>query len=601
MQPCSRRSFLQSISAIAALSGLDPGRNAFAAVTSGREQVSEFDYGDVRLTGGPIQSQYDFIHRHYLGLNDDQVLKVYRQHAGLPAPGPDMGGWYDADGFVPGHALGQFMSGLARIGKSTGDAACHRKVQALVEGFAAALAANPNPFPGPGSEKVWPAYVMDKYTVGLLDAYQLSGVESAKALLPKMIDGALPFVSPVSRDRIGKKDPPYDETYVLPENLFAAHQMTGERRYYDLAVKYLLNPEYFEPLARGENVLPTKHAYSHAIALSSAAKAYLVLGDEKYKQALQNAWTFLEPQRYAAGGLGPEEQFVELHQGRLYESLSSTSAHFETPCGCYADTKLARYLMRFTADARYGDGLERIIYNALLSVKRPDNDGNYPYYSSYNSAATKQYYPRKWPCCAGTLVQGVADQVLNVYFRSPEALYVSLYTPSQVRWTRAAGTVVVSQDHAYPAEDVIKLQLQVEKPQAFALNLRIPGWLERKATIKVNGRAFKTKAQPGTFATLERTWRDGDRVELELPQTFRTVAIDDKHPDVVALMRGPLLYAGLNPWPELANTPISIPAGLRAVAGHPETYTHTLDGKALTFVPFFKIEDQPHNTYFRRG
>src|SRR5207237_5424888 len=109
----------------------------------------------------------------------------------------------------------------------------------------------------------------------------------------------------------------------------------------------------------GEDVLPGRHAYSHAIALSSAAKAYLQLGEPKYRAALVNAWRFLDRQRYASGGFGPDEQFVEPRAGALNESLARTKDHFETPCGSYAGLKLARYLLRFTGEARYGDGLER--------------------------------------------------------------------------------------------------------------------------------------------------------------------------------------------------------------------------------------------------
>ena len=201
----SRRSFLKGASSAVVLSAAGP-LPALAV------RIDEFDYADVRLTAGPLKKQYDHLHAHYLALDNDRLLKVYRQHAGLPAPGTDMGGWYDADGFVPGHSLGQYISGLARIGRTTGDPACHTKVRELVQGFGATCEANTNPFAGPNSEKLWPAYVMDKHIIGLLDAYQLSGFEPARALLPRVIAGALPFVSPVSRDRIGKKDPPYDET-----------------------------------------------------------------------------------------------------------------------------------------------------------------------------------------------------------------------------------------------------------------------------------------------------------------------------------------------------------------------------------------------------
>jgi hypothetical protein len=115
-----------------------------------------------------------------------------------------------------------------------------------------------------------------------------------------------------------------------------------------LAVHYLLDKEWFDPLAAGIDVLPEKHAYSHTIGLSSGAQAYLHLGDAKYLKALTNAWRFLEPQRYASGGWAPEEQFVHLGQGKLAASLESSKAHFETPCGSFADLKLARYLIRFT-------------------------------------------------------------------------------------------------------------------------------------------------------------------------------------------------------------------------------------------------------------
>ena len=128
-----------------------------------------------------------------------------------------------------------------------------------------------------------------------------------------------------------------------------------------MARLYLLNKEYFDPLAQGRNLLPGKHAYSHVIALSSAAKAYEVLGDAKYLDAIRNAWDMLEEtQQFASGGWGPKEAFVPPHEGKLGESLTAHREHFETPCGCYAHMKLARYLLRFTGDPRYGDGLERV-------------------------------------------------------------------------------------------------------------------------------------------------------------------------------------------------------------------------------------------------
>lgn len=564
----SRRSFLKAASGAAALGAMG-GRLRVMAADEQSVSLREFNYQDVQLTGGPLKEQYDRIHAHYVGLDNDRLLKVYRQHAGLPAPGADMGGWYDADGFVPGHSLGQYISGLARIGRTTGDSACHAKVRELVQGFGATCEANSNPFAGPGSEKVWPAYVMDKHTIGLLDAYELSGYAPARALLPKVITGALPFVSPVSRDRIGKKDPPYDETYVLPENLFTAQRITGEARYRELAVRYLLNKEYFDPLAAGEDVLPSKHAYSHAIALSSAAKAYFELGDPKYRATLINAWKFLDSQRYASGGFGPDEQFVTPGQGALFASLTRTKDHFETPCGSYASMKLARYLLRATGDARYGDGLERVVYNALLAVKDPNDAGDYPYYSTYGEHAVKEYYSHKWPCCSGTLVQGVADYVLNIYFQTPDAVYVNLFTPSQVLWNRGGhGTPVkIAQETSFPDGEATTVHVETATPTHFTLGLRVPGWLQDSPEIRVNGVKQSGSFQPGSFATLTRTWKNGDRVEMQLPQRLHYEVIDESHRETVARLRGPVLYARVTD----------------------------------SFVPFYKVGNETYSIYHRQG
>ena len=488
-----------------------------------------------------------------------------------------MGGWYDRDGFVPGHSLGQYISGLARIGSCTGDGACHIKVRTLVERFAAALAANANPYAGPNAEKLWPAYVMDKHAIGLIDAYRLSGVDQAHTLLPRMIEEALPYISPVSRDRVGKRDPPYDETYVLPENLFAAHEITAERRFHDLAVKYLLDRDYFDPLARGEDVLPGRHAYSHAIALSSAAKAYLQLGEPKYRAAL-----------------------VEPRAGALNESLARTKDHFETPCGSYAGLKLARYLLRFTGEARYGDGLERLVYNALLAVKHPDSDGDYPYYSTYGVHAVKEFYPHKWPCCSGTLVQGVADYVLNVYFQAPDGLYVNLFVPSEVTWSGNGTPVRLIQETDYPASDLTTLRVESAAPSTFTVHVRVPGWLRDSPEIAVNGRRLRVEAQPGTFAGVARTWNRGDRLEMRLPQGFRTEAIDELHPRTVALLRGPVLYAALDSGSLAGSAPSVTVAALTPVGAAGQRYVQDRSGQQTVFVPFYAVKDQSYSIYLQQ-
>jgi uncharacterized protein len=558
--------------------------------------MREFPYGAVRLTGGRIKEHFDHIYAHYLALDNDRLLKVFREHAGLPAPGADMGGWYDADGFVPGLTIGQYISGLARFGAATGDAAAHDKVARLVAGFGEVLRKVEDPYAGPGARDFWAAYVMDKYVVGLVDAYDLCGVEEAKELLPIAIEKCRPYISPVSRPRIGKAEPPWDETYVLSENLFHVARITGDQKYHDMAVHYLLNKEWFDPLAAGENVLPEKHAYSYTIGLSSGAQAYLNLEDPKYLKALENAWRFMEPQRYASGGWGPEEQFVHLGQGKLAASLKNSDNHFETPCGSFADLKLARYLIRLTGRPEYGDGLERTLYNTILATRLPDSNGNYPYYSDYGTGADKEYYHRQWPCCSGTLVQGVADYVLNAYFHDDQTLLVNMFVPSEVAWDRSGGKVVVVQETEYPAADTTRLTVREAGDGRFDMKLRIPAWT-RDASVRVNGK--RVAARAGELATLSRRWKAGDVVELEVPQPLRTLSIDTENPDLAAVMRGAVMYVGLNPWEGIQEQALDLPTALEAVSGVQQSYRTEVDGRNLVFVPYFKIDTETYNTYFR--
>jgi uncharacterized protein len=597
----NRRSFVKTAAQATAALAVAPRLVAFTGGSS-REPLRQFDYSDVQITGGPFAEQYDALHAHYLALSNDRLLKVYRQRAGLPAPGRDMGGWYDRDGFVPGHTLGQYISGLARFGASTGDAACDQKVHDLVAGFAATLGPTNQSILRPDTN-LWICYTLDKHFAGLIDAATLSKVPGAKDLLSRVLAGAQPLLPANGRDRIGKKDPPYDETYVMPENLFTAADLTGNPAFGDLARKYLLDRELFDPLAHGGDPFPGQHAYSHGIALSSAAKAWLVLGDPKYKQALQQAFNLLTTQQqFASGGWGPNETFITPHKGQLYDSLSSTVDHFETPCGAYAATKLARYLIRFTAspaDTSHADNLERVLFNTILAVKPPDSDGDYPYYSTYSPVATKVFYAKKWPCCSGTLAQTVADYPLNLYFQSEDGLYVHLYAPSRLRFSHVGTPIELTQETHYPAEDTTAFILRPASPTAFTVYLRIPSWLTQPASIRLNGKLLSVAARPGTYAAIHRTWRAGDRLELALPQSFRTEPIDELHPETVALMRGPVQYVALNPTPELSQDRLALPAGLKQSG--PQSFVENYSGNQIVFVPLHQVQAETYTTYFTKA
>lgn len=592
----SRRRFLKEVAATAALANLCPAYGL--GVWTSRERLAEFNYSAVKITGGPLKDQFGRIHAAYLALDNDRLLKVYRQRAGLPAPGEDMGGWYDADGFVPGHSLGQYISGLSRFADATGDTATYAKVHDLVTGYAATLGPGDYPYASAKASAIWPCYILDKFEIGLLDAYNLGRVPPARDLLVRVIRGAKPYLPTRVHDRRGVKGPPYDEPYILPENLYNSYAVTGEKTFLAMARQYLLNKDYFDSLAQGINVLPGKHAYSHAMALSSAARAFLVDGESRYLNALRNAWKMLEQtQEYRSGGSGPNEAFVEPHQGRLGESLMTTHDHFETPCGCYAHFKLARYLLRFTGEARYGDGLERVLYNTILGAKDPSGDGHFFYYSDYHPCAQKSYYPQKWPCCSGTLVQDVADYLLGIYFQSRDGIYVNLFVPSELRARLGGIPVKITQTTRYPEHSEIELRIESPAQAEFTVYVRIPGWLEEPAMVSINGKPLDLPAERQTFAAIRRRWTKNDTIQIAFPLHLRAEAVDERHPKRVAVMRGPVMLVALDPPPGLSNEPLPLPQGLRPVPYHSMAFEIDRTDQKLRFAPFFSVGDETYTNY----
>lgn len=562
--------------------------------------LSQFDYGDVQLAPGPLEQQLRENHELLLNLSEDSLLKPYRQREGLPAPGKDMGGWYDTYAFAPGATYGQWLSALARYYAITENPATRAKVSRMVRGYAATI----DPTGKFYIENRFPSYIYDKLVCGLIDAYAFAKDADAVDTLARATDAVSTYLPPKA---IPHQDTPvvnhedftrhcWDESYTLPENLFLAWQRTGTTHYLEMAKRYLFNQEYFDPLARGENVLPGKHAYSHVNALSSTAQAYLSLGDPKYLRAAQNGLAMVEEQSFATGGWGPDEHFVIPGSGKLGESLNSTHASFETPCGAYAHFKIARYLLRITRNSLYGDSMERVMYNTVLGAKPLRSDGSAFYYSDYNVAGHKVYHPDKWPCCSGTLPQIAADYRISAYLRDHLGVFVNLYVPATATWTTGGARCSLKQTTEYPYDSYIRFDVTASSPADFSVFLRIPEWADG-ARLAVSGTPGSRTLKVGTFAEIHRTWKAGDRIELDLPLKMRLQAVDRQHPNTVALLSGPLVLMALGEFPARQVRKNTLLAAKRE-PGTSHTWRAQAGSRELTFKPFIDIEDEHYTTYF---
>src|SRR5499427_924074 len=295
----SRREFVRT-AATAAGALASPGLwlpSAFAESAASIPALSEFGYADVILDSAIHEAQLQHTHDVLMNLNEDSLLKPFRQMGGQAAPGADLGGWYNYEpnydwhtydaGFAPGATFGQWVSALTRHYAITGSKDTRDKVLRLNRLYAQTISEDFY------DKNRFPAYCFDKLVLGLIDSYKYVGDRDAFEILERTTKAAVPHLPGKAIDqhqvwRPGKDESyTWDESYTIPENLFLAYQRGAGDQYRSLAIQYLNDPTWFNPLARGENVFSGKHAYSYVNSLSSAMQAYLTIGSEKHLRAAQ--------------------------------------------------------------------------------------------------------------------------------------------------------------------------------------------------------------------------------------------------------------------------------------------------------------------------
>lgn len=238
------------------------------------------------------------------------------------------------------------------------------------------------------------------------------------------------------------------------------------------------------------------------------------------------------------------------------------------------------------------------MYNTVLGALPLQENGKNFYYSDYNFDAERVYKQAHWACCSGTLPQVAADYRINIYFRAPQSVYVNLYVPSTLQWIENGAALRLTQEGEYPFEDRVAFSVASSQPTDLTLHFRIPEWAEG-AQVFVNGARQKEAATPGQFAAIRRTWKSGDRVELELPLKMRLEPIDAQHADTVALLRGPLVLMAVKekegaPLPKVTRARL-----LAATRVSERQWQVTTANGPVAMLPFTWLGTRPYTTYLR--
>ena len=617
----SRRSFLGALGAAPLVQGVlsaqtTGGGAAGNKTTPNRKVVLEpFDYSGVTLGQSRWQRQALAGRDFYFGLSNDDILHGYRVAAGTAnAPGAALGGWCSPNSNT---VFGQWLQSMARMQRAYGDKDLLEKAGRLVSEYARCW---PGMSSGAGRSGAGGAanastgglshYPYEKLAGGLLDMHHYGGHPDALALCDKITEAA---AAHFNRDRVPANRQPWElhsgrpgEWYTMAENLYRAYQLTGNSLYKEFADVWLY-PAYWDKFAETSDPKDAQgvHAYSHCNTFASAALAYDVTGDAKYLRILKNFYDWMQKhQTYATGGYGPDERFV-YSDGALGDALEVYSASFECPCCSWAAFKLSKYLMMYTGEARYGDWIERLLYNGIGAALAIKDRGTHMYYMDYHLGSCLKYYSRNaFTCCSGTYFQNIAEYSNLIYFRDAKTLSVNLYVPSEVVWKGPAGAVKVVQTTQYPENGSSRLKLTMEQPATFALQLRVPGW-SNGMTVNVNGQAQTGDTQPGQWATLSREWNTGDSVEITIPLRFRRVPIDEQHPNRIAIVRGPVVYAQEDPHKWLSDIPPSddeLDRLMKPLANNPAIFQ--IDNEPVVqqrnaFKPFYSfVELERYRMYF---
>lgn len=521
----------------------EPSDAGYAAGRKGSRAIHAFNYRGVELLPSRHEAQFRQVRDFYMRLRPNDLLRGFRLKDRDWAPGKDLGGAYSERPL----SFGQWLAGFARIYRATGDTDVRDRAVYLMNEWGKTIGDDGSYGyqQGKGGH-----YDYDKFVGGLVDMYEYADSEQALGYLDQITTWA-----EANLDRSNEYALPR-EWYTLSENLYRAYELTGDQRYADFA-KVWEYTDYWDAFADRADVFarlarakkhPSYHAYSHVNSLSSAAMAYSATGERRYLDAIVNGYRFLkETQLFATGGYGPEESFIvpnglpETLVGiRRGEANVDVRFHFETSCGSWAGFKLARYLMEFTGEARYGDWIERLVYNGVGAMVPMNDYGMIMYGSSYNTYGAQKSLSTVWFCCQGSLPQTVADYHNLIYFHDDHSLYVNLFVPSAVDWSTPSGDVRLVQETRFPEGPEVNLRVESAEATSFGMKFRVPLWATKGIDVSVNGVTQPVETRPGTWATIERDWAPGDVVTLTFDLSVRAEPLPGCV-SPVAVLSGPVV------------------------------------------------------------
>jgi len=537
------------------------------------EVASPLPLTAVRLTGGPLKQAQDLDARYLLSLETDRLMAGYRLRAGLEARARSYGGWDSVEGKqLTGHIAGHYLSAVSLMFAATGNEKFKQRADELVaqlkevqdkrgSGYLGALtdaqgrdaadifendiAAGNLRSGGFDLNGMWaPWYTFHKTFAGLRDAHRYCDNASALDLEVKFARWAERVLGNLDAAQI--QNMLNCEFGGMNEVMVDLFVDTGDPRWLELSRKFE-HQLVTAGLKQRRDILPGKHGNTQIPKLIGSMDRYAATGDADDLTAATFFWDcVVHHHSFATGGHGKDEYFGE--PDHFNDRIDGRTAE---SCNVYNMLKLTRRLFSYNPLAEYADFQERALFNHVLGSIDP-GDGSTCYMVPVGRGVEREYADMagSFTCCVGSGMESHALHGDGIYHESGGKLWISLYAPSTAEWHAGGATVEMSTD--FPLGEAATLRLKLAAPKQFTLALRKPWWAADGFAVKINGEgvagtspagSLAAVANAGVFVEFQRTWHDGDTVEIRLPKTLRVEPLPD-NPNRVAILWGPLVLAG---------------------------------------------------------
>ena len=635
--PTMSRRELLALLGMGAVAAALPSRRAYAAhVAPARLRLAPFSLRDVRLLHGPFRDAQQRDARYLLSLEPDRLLHNFRVNAGLAPKAPVYGGWESEEPWVDirchGHTLGHYLSAVAMMHASTGDARFGERAEYVVaelracqrargDGLVCAFPDGSKPLDDAVAGRRFagvPWYTMHKLFAGLRDAHvhdATSGALPALVALAEWTERATRGMTDEQMQRM------LDTAHGgMTEVLADVAALAREPKYLALARRFA-HRKVLEPLAEGRDVLDGLHANTQIPKFIGYQRVHELDGDAAYGAAARSFWkTVVERRSFVTGGHGDNEHFFPVTEFAKHLGSAKT---METCC-THNMLRLTRALFMEEPSSALADYYERGLYNGILASQDPDS-GMMTYFQAMRPGYVRLYHTpdESFWCCTGTGMENHAKYGDSIYFKGPDALYVNLFIPSVVRWRERGLTV--TQRTRFPDEETTALAVEAQRPVRATMLVRRPAWCDGM-TIAVNGRTWTADLTPTGYVPIERTWRTGDVVEVHLPMTLRTEPLPGSA-EHVAFLYGPIVLAGrlgtdgVTPGAQIIknertsgtmlNAPVVVPELVgdsrdlvrRVRPVHGETLSFETTGlgqpRDVRLAPYFRLAHERYDVYWR--